>query len=244
MRSFAVPSLLVRKFELRSPLSDEEKRALEGAVARVREVAADEDIVREGDRPSECSLLLDGFAGSYRVLNNGKRQITALHVSGDFVNLHGFLFEKMSHAVVALTSSRIAIVPHQRLRELIESYPGLTRMLWLDTLIDGAIHREWLVAMGRLSALSHAAHLFCELYLRLQAVGQTDGYRFRFPITQAELGDVLGLSPVHVNRVLQELRAAGLITSRGTTLTIEDWERLKQLGEFSPTYLNMDSEAR
>jgi CRP-like cAMP-binding protein len=243
-RSVALPSLLIRKFEQRNCLSEEEKRALEGAVTRTRVVRSDEDIVQEGERPSECSLLLEGFAGRYRVLQSGKRQITALHIVGDFVDLHGFLLERMDHAVSALTPCRVATVPHERLREISESHPRLTRMLWLDTLIDGAIHREWLVAMGRLSALGHTAHLLCELFLRLRAVGQTDGNSFRLPITQAELGDALGLSPVHVNRVLQELRAEGLITSRGTILTIKDWERLKQVGEFSPTYLNLDGEAR
>jgi CRP-like cAMP-binding protein len=239
-----VASLLIRKFEQRGRLSDEEKRALEGAVARTRDVRPDEDIVREGDRPSECTLLLEGFAGSYRVLGTGKRQITALHIAGDFVDLHGFLLERMDHAVSALTPCKVAVVPHERIRELTESYPRLTRMLWLDTLVSGAIHREWLVAMGRLSALGHIAHLLCELFLRLQAVGQTDGNSFRLPITQAELSDALGLSPVHVNRVLQELRTEGLITSRGAILTIEDWERLTQVGEFSPTYLNINGQAR
>jgi CRP-like cAMP-binding protein len=243
MRSFAVPSLLVRKLELRSPLSDEEKRVLEGAIERVRHIERGEDIIRIGERPSGCSLLLEGFAGSCKNTENGKRQIIALHIAGDFINLHSFLLRSMNHAVSALTPCRAAIVPHERLRDVTESYPRLARLLWLDSLIDGAIHREWLLAMGRLSALGHAAHLLCELFLRLRAVGQTDGNSFRLPITQAELGDALGLSPVHVNRVLQELRARGLITTRGTILTIADWERLKQVGEFSPAYLNLDSQA-
>jgi CRP-like cAMP-binding protein len=243
-RSVAVPSPLIRKFEQLGRLSDEEKRMLEGAVGRIREFGRDEDIVHEGDSPSETCLLLEGFAGRYRVLQSGKRQITALHIVGDFVDLHGFLLARMDHAVSALTPCKVAVVPHERLREITESCPRLARMLWLDTLVDGAIHREWLVAMGRLSALGHVSHLLCELFLRLQAAGQTDGCSFRLPLTQTDLGDALGLSTVHVNRVLQELRAEGLIASRGTILTIEDWERLKQLGEFSPTYLNLEEETR
>src|SRR5919199_345555 len=166
---------LVTKLERRDQLSAEERRVLEGTVARVREVKADEDIVREGDQPSESSVMLDGFSARYKILSNGRRQITALHVLGDFVDLHSFLLGKMDHGVVALTPCRVGVVPHEELRAITDRYPHLTRLLWLNTLIDGAIHREWLLAMGRRSALGHTAHLICELFLRLQAVGQVDG---------------------------------------------------------------------
>jgi CRP-like cAMP-binding protein len=232
---------LVTKLERRDQLSAEERRVLEGAVARVRDVKADEDIVREGDEPSESSVMLEGFSARYKILSNGRRQITALHVLGDFVDLHSFLLGKMDHGVVALTPCRVGVVPHEELRAITERYPHLTRLLWLSTLIDGAIHREWLVAMGRRSALGHTAHLICELFLRLQAVGQVDGTTMQLPITQAELGDTLGISTVHVNRVVQELRNQGLITWRGEKLTIDDWDALRNAAEFDPTYLHLNA---
>ena len=235
---------LLMKLEQRDPLSGAERTALEAAVSRVREVKADDDIVSEGDRPSESSLLIDGFAARYKILTNGRRQITALHILGDFVDLHSFLLHKMDHGVVALTPCRLAVVPHDGLREITERHPHLARLLWLSTLVDGAIHREWLVAMGRRSAVGHMAHLICELFLRLQAVGRTDGETFQLPITQAELGDTIGVSTVHVNRVIQELRGEGLISWRGDRVTINDWDRLRQLADFDPTYLHLDHHPR
>jgi CRP-like cAMP-binding protein len=235
---------LILKLEQRDVLSDDEKKVLESAIARVRLVAADEDIVREGDRPTESNLLLDGFAARYKIFSNGRRQITAIHVPGDFVDLHSFLIKTMDHGVLALTPCRIATVAHTTLEKISDEYPHLTRLLWLNTLIDGAIHREWLTAMGRLSATAHMAHLICELFLRLKTVGRVEGNTMQLPITQAELGDTLGLSTVHVNRVLQELRKEGLIRWQGDALTILDWDRLKTVGEFTATYLNLQQEHR
>jgi CRP-like cAMP-binding protein len=235
---------LILKLAHRDQLTVEEKQALETAIARVRHVDADEDIVREGTRPAESNLLLEGFAARYKILSNGRRQITAIHVTGDFVDLNSFLLKQMDHGVAALTPCRIAVVPHEALQRISEGQPHLTRMLWLSTLIDGAIQREWLVAMGRRSALGHFAHLLCELFLRLEAVGQTDGQRFRLPVTQVELGDTLGLSSVHVNRVVQELRSKGMITWTGDVVTILDWAELRKEADFDPTYLYLNREAR
>jgi CRP-like cAMP-binding protein len=217
---------------------------LEASVARVREIRADEDIVREGDRPTESNLLFEGFAARYKVLSNGRRQITAIHVTGDFVDLHSFLLKTMDHGILALTPCRLAVIPHAALERITEEHAHLTRLLWLSTLIDGAIHRQWLTGMGRLSATAHMAHLICELYLRLKSVGQIRDDSFPLPITQSELGDTLGLSTVHVNRVLQELRKEGLIRLRGNTLTILDLDRLQKVAEFTPTYLNLHNERR
>jgi CRP-like cAMP-binding protein len=243
-RSVTVISRLIRKLERRDVLSGEEKQALKSAVARVKEARMDEDLVREGDRPSESTLLLEGFAARYKLLRNGRRQITALHIPGDFVDLHSFLLKTMDHGVVALTPCRVGLVPHSTLREITETYLHLGRLLWLSTLIDAAIHREWLVAMGRRPALSQIAHLLCELFLRLQTVRLTQHMSFELPLTQAELGDVLGLSTVHVNRVIQQLRADGLVTWSEQRIAIEDWAQLQEVAEFDPTFLNLDNEPR
>ncbi len=203
-----------------------------------------EDIVREGDRPTESILLLEGFAARYDILRKGKRQITALHIPGDFVDLHSFLVKKMDHAVLAITPCSVAGVPHEILRDITENHPHLTRLLGVNLAVDAAIHRQWIVSMGRRSALEHTAHLLCEMLLRLRAVGLTEDHSFKLPLTQAELGDALGLSTVHVNRVVQDLRKEGLITWRGDTLVIDDWERLQELAEFDPTFLSLETEPR
>ncbi len=217
---------------------------LEGAIARTVTYRADEDMVREGDRPTESKLLLEGFAARYKILHNGKRQITGIHVVGDFVDLHSFTLKVMDHAIAALSPCTVAVVPHEVLHRITEEHPHLTRLLWLNTVLDSAIHRQWLVVMGRQSALGQLAHLICELFLRLQAVEQTEGLSFRLPITQTEMGDALGLSTVHVNRTLQELRADGLLTWRGDKIEILDWGRLQEVAGFDPDYLNFVHEPR
>jgi CRP-like cAMP-binding protein len=235
---------LIRKLEQRDRLSAEERRVLETAIARIRDFRRDEDIVRDGDHPSDSNLILDGFACRYKMMADGRRQITAIHVTGDFCDLHSFLLKTMDHAVAALTPCRIAIIPHEALREITEAYPHLTRLLWLTTLIDAAIQREWIIGMGRRTALGRVAHLLCELFLRLEAAGLTEHNACRLPVTQVELGDAVGLSSVHVNRVVQQLRAEGLITWRGDTLAFEDWQRLAAVAEFEPAYLYLGARAQ
>ena len=142
----------------------------------------------------------------------------AIHVVGDFVDLHSFVLKTMDHSVGALTRCRVALVPHEFLQGVTERLPHLTRLLWLDTLVDAATHREWIVGMGRRSALEQLAHLICELYVRLEVLGQVDGATFDLPLTQTDLGDALGLSLVHINRTVRELREAGLLIVAGLVL--------------------------
>jgi CRP-like cAMP-binding protein len=231
---------LASRLERHGPLSDEEKDVLRKVTSRVRDYGARQDIVREGDTPTESTLILEGFACRHNNLADGRRQITAFHVPGDFADLHAFLLGKMDDGVSSLTPCKVAFAPHSALREITKTYPHLTRVLWFTTLVDGAIHREWMTGLGRLSAHERMAHLLCELFLRLQAVGLTRDHSYDLPITQAELADAFGLSPVHVNRTFQDLRGQGLITSQGKTLVINDWERLQQVAQFNPDYLHAD----
>lgn len=234
----------ILKMSARDHLSDEEQRTFTQAISQVREVGADQDLVSEGDRPAFSTLMLEGFCARYRSLADGRRQITALHMAGDFVDLHSFLLKTMDHGIFTLTPCRVAQVSHEALREISERLPHLTRLLWLNTIIDAAIHREWLVSIGRRAPVARIAHLICELYLRLQVIGEIRNGRFELPLTQAELADVLGISTVHANRSLQQLRREGAMTWQGTTVTIQDWERLQRVAEFDPLYLNLDKEPR
>lgn len=244
MTNLTAAAALVAKLETRDVLSDAEKHVIATMLGDARTVPAGEDIVRDGDRPSQSTLLVDGFASRYKVLHGGERQLTAVHVPGDFVDLHSFLLKEMDHAVGALSTCRVATVPHATLQQLSQTQPHLTRLFWLLTLIDGANHREWLVSMGRRPAIGQLAHLLCELYLRLHAVNLTQDMTFTLPITQVELGDVLGLSSVHVNRTLQELRLSNLVAWRGQTVSILDWHRLQATAEFDPRYLHLVREPR
>jgi CRP-like cAMP-binding protein len=233
---------LVEKLSLRDRISPDEIEALQKALEPPKTVAAGSDIVREHTRPLHSTLLISGFSARYSTLEDGARQITEINVAGDFIDLHSLLMKQMDHGVVALTECVVAEAPHSGLIDITERHPHLTRLLWLDTIIDAAIHRQWLVAMGRRSGLGHLAHLVCELYLRLQAVGQTGDLTFDLPLTQAVLGDALGLSTVHVSRLISELRGEGVINWSGGQIDILDWRRLAEIAEFDPTYLRLQSD--
>lgn len=235
----------ISKLERRDSLSDDEKSALLSAAGAVETFPAGSDLVLEGDRPDRSMLVASGFTTRYRLLGDGTRQITAIHLPGDFVDLHSFLLKTMDHSVGALSACRVVTFPHANLKAITERHPHLTRLLWLMTLLDSAIHREWIVAMGRRSAMEQMAHLLCEIFTRLAVVGLGNRDReLMLPINQTELGDTLGLSTVHVNRTLQQLRAEQLISWQGQAVRILDWDRLAKIAEFDPTYLHLDPEPR
>jgi CRP-like cAMP-binding protein len=180
----------------------------------------------------------------YKVLPDGQRQIMAYLVLGDMCDMHGSILGEMDHSIGALTPCRVAYIPQRAIEELTRRHPRINRALWWATLVDEGTLREWLVTMGRREADQQMAHLFCELLLRLQTVGLATENGFELPVTQDELADTLGLSAVHVNRVLQQLRKDGLISLVGKRLTIHDVERLKALAEFDPTYLHLNERLR
>lgn len=235
---------LVARLSRYDDLSSQEIEVIENLTAVTRQFAKGEDIVVEGMSPLFSTLLLDGFAIRYNLVEDGRRQITAIHVNGDFVDLHCFLLKPMDHSVAALTPCRAALVPHVELRAISERHPHLTRLLWLSTLIDAAMHREWMVGMGRRSILAQLGHLICELYTRLKVVGRVNGLRFDFPVTQSEVSDALGLSLVQTNRTFRALREQHLVTMQGGVVTILDWDRLVEASEFNPLYLHLDKEPR
>lgn len=233
-----------QKIIVRDVLGAEERRAIVAAADEQLQFTAGDDLISEGQRASRSMLVASGFTCRYNVVLAGERQLSAIHVPGDFVDLHSLLLKKMDHSVGALTHCTVFTFPHERLVELTERYPHLTRILWLLTLLDGAIHREWLVGMARLSAEQRTAHLICELYTRLKIVGLAVNHEFELPTTQASLADALGISTVHVNRVLQELRQQNLIVWGGGRLTIRNFKALVELADFDDRYLHLIQESR
>lgn len=235
---------LIANLAARDTLSEHERAILRDLCRREKTVPAKFDIVEEGASPTHSCLMIEGYSARYHILADGRRQISAIHIAGDFVDLHSFLLGQMDHGVASLTECRVSLVPHEYLRRLTESEPHLSRLFWLSTLIDAAIHRIWLVAAGRLSAIGQLAHLICETYSRLLIVKRADHMTLHFPISQIELGDALGLSSVHVNRTIRELRERGLVEWRGAQVTILDWGGLVDVAQFDPTYLNCHRQAR
>lgn len=225
---------------VRDDLSEEERSTILAAAAGARTFQAGEDLVCQGDRPSFSTLVVSGMTGRYSTVEDGGRQITGLHIAGDFVDLHSFPLQLMDHSVTAITYCEVVTFPHTRLLEITESFPHLTRVLWLLTLLDGSIHRQWMVTKGRLTADEQMAHLFCEQFVRAQMAGLAKAERYPFPLTQIQFGDALGLSIVHTNRTLQRLRRTGALEWQDGIVNIHDWPLLRELGQFDPTYLHLE----
>ncbi len=231
---------LIRKLESIVDLGPEERQVLAEIPLTVRNVSRDEVIVREGDRPTQCCLLVDGMLCRYKVLSTGARQIMSFQVQGDIPDLQSLHLQTMDHSLGAVAPSRVAFMSHVTVRSLLRRYPTIGDALWRDSLIDAAIFREWLTGIGRRSSYQRIAHLMCELSFKLQSVGAGGREGYPFPITQTELGDALGLSVVHVNRVLQDLRRDGLIVLKERYLTIPDLDALMEAALFDPAYLHLD----
>jgi CRP-like cAMP-binding protein len=229
---------LIAKLETLVPLSEVDRNTLRRLCGSVREIPARSDIISEGDRPEYVHVMLSGWAARYKILPNGSRQITAFLIPGDFCDLHVTILKEMDHGILALTPATVAYIPHQVMQDLPRHRPELARALWWATLVDEAVLREWIVNIGRRDAYQGVAHLLCELHARMRNVGLVDEGRFSLPVTQEELADALGLTPVHVNRVLQRLRAGGLITLQDRVLTLEDPAALRKAAGFDPGYLH------
>ncbi len=205
----------------------------------IRTVAADSEICRDGDKVSESLLLIEGMLQRYKALPNGRRQILAFHVPGDIPDLQTLHEPVMDHTLASVTESRIGAIPHTALQRLVADNDSIRTALWREALIDAARFRQWIANLGGRNAYQRAAHLFCELYVRLRAVGLARSDGIGLPLTQAQLSEALGLSVVHVNRTLQALKKDGLIAMNRRTLQILDWERLQAAAEFQPQFLHL-----
>lgn len=235
-----VTNPLIRKLEAFAPLPEADRRLIEHVTRFSQVVGPRVDLVREGDTPNAVRLIIEGFACRYKILPDGTRQIMAYLVPGDFCDLHVFILKAMDHSMATLSPCRVVEILRPQILELMER-PAIARAMWWAALVDEATLREWLVNVGARPAEQRIAHLLCELLLRLETVGLTDGNHYELPITQTELGETMSLSLVHVNRVLQRLRKDGLITFAGGHLVILDVKRLKALGGFNPNYLHLSN---
>ena len=231
-----------RKLARRDDLSNAELEALKGIRGRVRDIPAHHDIITLRAHVEVSCLLLHGLCGRYSAFRDGPRQFTEINVPGDFIDLHGFVMKQLDHGVMAFSECRVLEVPHAELRSLTDAYPHLTRLLWLETVIDAAVHRQWLLSMGRQIGPARLGRLLCELYVRLETVGLAYDRRMDLPMTQQQVGEALGFSAVHTNRTIQALREGGFLTWRDQQVDIHDWEGLVALSEFDSTYLRLTKE--
>jgi CRP-like cAMP-binding protein len=229
---------LLQRWCRRVNLSEDDQRAFAALPWSRKSYNRDAYLVREGETATVCTLLLNGMAFRQKLVSDGARQIISIHIAGEFVDLQNGLLDIADHNVQALTRASVASVPKGPLLELIAARPNIRRAVWLDTLIDSSIFREWVVNLGRRDAKARIAHLLCELMARLTASGAIDGAICDFPLTQEQVADCTGLTSVHTNRTLQTLRKDGLISLSSSKLSILDWDALRGVGDFSERYLH------
>ena len=229
---------LFRRWQRRVAVTPEDKAAIAAMPWSERTFARDSYLVREGEPASVCTFLIKGFAFRQKLVTDGARQIISIHIAGEFLDLQNSLLDVADHNVQCLTRCLVGIIHKSALLDLIAARPNVRRALWLDSLIDSSIFREWVVNVGRRDARERIAHLLCELADRLRSAGLANGQPYDFPLTQEQLADCTGLTAVHTNRTLQGLRRDGLISLSSSQLTILDWDRLAEIGDFNERYLH------
>lgn len=232
-------SRLIGQLESITELSRADRDAIASLPFRIRTIAERRDLIRENSQPVESCLVVEGMLCRYKMLSNGRRQILSFHFPGDMPDLQSLHLPVMDHAIASITPSRVALIPHEAVRDLGRNAPNAAAALARHGLVDAAIAREWLANIGRRTALERVAHLICECFVRLRALGLARQKTFELPLTQSEIGDATGLSNVHVNRTMRELRRLGLIEHNGRVHAITDWEMLQEAGDFDPAYLHL-----
>ena len=236
---------LIRKLESFTHFSQDDRAAVERSASRaIREVPPRRDLIREGEVPRGMFLILEGWGCRYKTLPDGRRQIVAFFLPGDICDLNLHILGKMDHSVAAITRMKVAEIGPDDFDELLTDYPRIAQALKWHDLVDGSIQREWALNLGQRAAFERISHLLCETFLRLESVGLTNGRSCDFPLTQLDLAEATGLTSVHVNRTLQELRRCGLIELQSRKLIIPDLEALKEAGLFNANYLHLDSAGR
>jgi len=231
-------SPLVRRWSTHSELTADDRDAILDLPFTRKSFGKDAYIVREGEKATECTLLLKGFAYRQKLVRDGARQIISIHIPSEFVDLQNGILGVADHNVQSVSRCEMALVPQSAIVDLMTSRQAIRQAVWIDTLIDASIFREWVVNVGRRDSRARLAHLLCELALRLEWLGADKGGRFDFPLTQEQLADATGLTAVHTNRTLQSLRRDGLIQLTSGNLQVLDWDELREVGDFDELYLH------
>lgn len=236
--------LMARRLECRVKLDETDRRSILALPHSVKTVERNLFIVRERERATHACLMLSGYSVRSKLVRNGERQILAIHMKGDMVDLQNSLLEIADHSVQTLTASRIACIPREEIVRLATDRPMVGRALWIETLVEGSIAREWVANVGRRDARTRMAHLLCEFFLRLRHAGLADDGSCELPMTQEQLADATGLTAVHVNRTIKSLEADGLIERPNPrNVRIGDWNTLAEAGDFDSNYLHLPAEA-
>jgi CRP-like cAMP-binding protein len=232
-------SRLLYRLERSNVLSPQDRHRVAQLPLAVSNFAADQEVARCGDVPTRCTLVLGGFLYSHKLATGSRRQITSFLVPGDIADLHTLHLSSLDHSLSALGPAVVAFLPHAALRDVLDTSPQLAQAFWRETSIEAAISREWVTNLGQREAIARVAHTVCELAVRLQAVDLARNLCFSILWTQVDLADACGISSVHANRVVQELRRLGLVDWDSKQVKIRDWDGLVKIGDFSDDYLQL-----
>lgn len=238
-----VPDIMIRKLSEHSSLDEEDVATLRRLTSYSRDLGANEDFIRQGDKPVVSAVVTEGMVARYHVLSSGQRQYLSFHLAGDLPDAQTLFIERIDHAVCAIGGARVALIPHDEIIKMFEQRPTVGMAIWRETLIDAAIFREAITNSSR-PVEARMAHLFCEIYYRARATALARPGSCRFPLHQGQIGETLGMSIVTVNRTLQALRRTGAMEFRNGELTVFDWKQLAELGDFDPGYLHLRRPSR
>ena len=230
----------VDKLDRTAGLAASDRAALLALPYTIREMRKGQFIIREDETPRYCCVLRDGFAVRHKASGDGGRQIFSIHMRGDAVDLNNSLLSRADHNLQMLSSGEAAFIPVEAVRDLTVQHPRAGQALWRETLIEGAIFREWTLNIGRRDARCRLAHLLCEFALRLEIAGLGAQTQYELPMTQEELADALAITPIHVSRTLKSLAEEGCVSRELRSVKILDWHSLVKIGDFDPGYLHLE----
>jgi CRP-like cAMP-binding protein len=234
--------LLLRKLETHSDLTEADRQAVLGLPCILRTLEPHAYVLREGEEPSSCAILLSGFAYRQKLTSVGGRQIIALHIPGEPLDFQNLFLDEADHNVQMLTRGELAVVPRAELQELARTRAAIGHAILVTILVEASIFREWVVNVGRRDARTRLAHLLCEFAVRLDAQGLAEDYGYELPMTQEQLADVLGLTSVHINRTVKSLEADGLISRKGRSISFPNWQQMREVGDFNQRYLHLNKQ--
>ncbi|MFL6820262.1 MAG: Crp/Fnr family transcriptional regulator [Bradyrhizobium sp.] len=237
-------SRLLHRLEKLNTLSAHDRQLVAELPLTVANFSGNEEVARYGETPSRCTLVLGGFLFGHKRANGSRRQITSFFVPGDVADLHTLHLAPVDHSLSTLGPAVVAFMPHAAFRDMLTKSPQLAEAFWRDTFIRLAISREWVTNLGRRDAIARVAHVICELAVRLRAVDLAQDLCFSIPWTQTDLADACGISNVHANRVVQELRRLGLVEWDSRKVRIRDWDAVAKIGDFSDEYLQLGTSAK
>lgn len=233
-----IGSAFIKHLGLIGELSEQDETDLRGLKGEERHIGRDQDILREGDRPTHVIVVLSGLLQRYKVTASGQRQIQSFYFPTDTPCLETLHIGRMGNSLSAVVDSKIGVIPHSELFRLMASNPNLIALFWRETLCQGSTFLEWMLRNSQLVGHARLAHLFCEAVARLNASGIARGQSCKFPVSQANIADAVGMTTVHVNRSLQALRETDFVEFRKSLLTVTNFDKLAEIADFNPNYLH------